>query len=49
MLVAADILGHDPVVFAKTYAHLYDGDRRTAVDGLGSRLSLQRGDQAMRL
>jgi len=49
LLVAADILGHDPVVFAKTYAHLYDGDRRTAVDGLGSRLSPQQGDRSMRL
>lgn len=39
LTTAAGLLGHDPVVFARTYAHLYDKDKRDAVRGLDQRLS----------
>lgn len=41
LTTAAGLLTHDPVVFAKTYAHLYDRDKRIAVQGLDQRLNPQ--------
>jgi hypothetical protein len=32
--VAADILGHDPAVYLRTYAHLYPEDRALAAAAL---------------
>jgi hypothetical protein len=49
LLVAADILGNDPTVLAKIYAHLYNSDRRAAVDGLGIRLAPMDGLRAQQL
>jgi integrase len=37
--VAAGLLGHDPAVFAKTYAHLYPAEIRDAIEGLDRRLN----------
>jgi integrase len=31
IIVAADILGHDANIYANTYAHLYDEDKRAAI------------------
>ena len=49
LLVAADILGNDPTVLAKIYAHLYNSNRRAAVDGLGIRLAPMDGLRAQQL
>ncbi len=32
--VAAECLGHDPVVYLRTYVHNYDDDRRAAIEAL---------------
>lgn len=37
--IAADILGHDPVVYSTIYAHAYDDDKREAMARLGQVLS----------
>jgi hypothetical protein len=37
--VAAELLGHDPVVYARTYLHSYEDDKRAATAQLGAALS----------
>ena len=32
--IAAEILGHDPVVYMRTYVHTYSDDRRSAMEQL---------------